>query len=66
MLLEAIIETIEKELATTKEGGTENPLQVRLEASRMIWPPSSMKRSRLTTSTSGWLPACRPARMLWR
>ena len=32
MLLEAIIEAIETELATTKEGGAANPLKARLEA----------------------------------
>ena len=32
MLLEAIIEAVDKELATTKEGGTANPLEARLEA----------------------------------
>ena len=31
MLLEAIIEAIEMELATTKEGGAANPLPARLE-----------------------------------
>ena len=66
MLLETIIEALGNELATSREGGEENPLQARMETVQHELDTFEVDRRRFTTSSSGWLAVSRRWRTpLW-